>query len=110
MQNHELVITNFMHQLFFVAPQNRLSYCLSGAVKLIKSYLSNRKQRIKIKAAYSSWKEILFGVPRGSVLGPSLFNTFLCDLFWIMCETDFASQADDNTPYALGDSTDDIIK
>ena len=110
MQNHELVITNFMHQLFFVAPKNRLSYCLSRAVKLIKSYLSNRKQRIKIKAAYSSWKEILFGVPWGSVLGPSLFNTFLCDLFWIMCETDFASQADDNTPYALGDSTDDIIK
>ena len=27
-----------------------------------------------------------------------------------MCETDFASYADDNTPYALGDSIDDIIK
>ena len=27
-----------------------------------------------------------------------------------MCETDFASYADDNTPYALGDNIDDIIK
>ena len=42
--------------------------------------------------------------------GPLLFNIFLCDLFWIMCETDFASFADDNTPYALGDGIDDVIK
>ena len=27
-----------------------------------------------------------------------------------MCETDFASYADDNTPYALGGSIDDLIK
>ena len=27
-----------------------------------------------------------------------------------MCESDFASYADDNTAYALGDSTDDVIK
>ena len=27
-----------------------------------------------------------------------------------MCETDFASFADDNTPYALGDGIDDVIK
>ena len=27
-----------------------------------------------------------------------------------MCDTDFASYADDNTPYVLGDSIDDVIK
>ena len=52
----------------------------------------------------------MFGVSQESILGPLLFNIFLCDLFWIMCETDFASYADDNTPYALGDNIDDIIK
>ena len=32
-------------------------------------------------------------------------------MFWIMCETaDFARYADDNTPYALGDSIDEVIK
>ena len=80
------------------------------ALKLIQSYLSNRKQRTKITATYSSWKEIFFGVPQGSVLGPLLFHIFLCDLFWKMCETDFASYADDNTPYVSGDSIDDVIK
>ena len=78
-------------------------------LKLIQSYLSNRKQRTKINTMYSSWEEILFRAPQGSILGPLLFNIFLCDLFWITCETDFASYANDNTPYALGGSID-IIK
>ena len=80
------------------------------ALKLIQSYLSNRKQRTKINAMYSSWEEILFGVPQGSILDPLLFNIYLRDLFWTMHETDSASYADDNTPYALGDSIDDVIK
>ena len=80
------------------------------ALRLIPNYLSDRKQRTKMNATYSPWEEILFEVPQGSILGPLLFNIFLCDLFRIMCETDFASYADDNTPYALEDSINDVIK
>ena len=31
-------------------------------------------------------------------------------MFWIMCKTDFASYADDYTPYVLEDSIDYVIK
>ena len=48
------------------------------SLKLINSYLSKRRQRIKINDVYSSWSEILFGVPHGSILGPLLFHIFLC--------------------------------
>ena len=34
-------------------------------LKLVQSYLSNRKQRTKINSEFSSWEEILFGVPQG---------------------------------------------
>ena len=34
-----------------------------SSLKLIHTYLSNRKQRVKINDTYSSWSEILFGVP-----------------------------------------------
>ena len=43
------------------------------ALKLIHDYLSNRKQRIKVNDAYSSWKDIFYGVPQESILGPLLF-------------------------------------
>ena len=42
------------------------------ALRLVKSYLSNRKQRTTINKELSLWAEILFGLPQGSVLG-SLF-------------------------------------
>ena len=44
--------------------------------KLIHDYLLNRKQRTKINSKYSSWVDILEGIPQGSILGPPLFNTF----------------------------------
>ena len=80
-----------------------------SALRLIYSYLANRKQRTKINMSYSSWEEILFGVPQGSILGPLLFNIFLCDMFFELSQTDFASYADDNTPYAEADNIDEVI-
>ena len=41
-----------------------------SSLKLIHSYLSNRKQRVKVNDRYSSWSEILFGVPKGSISEP----------------------------------------
>ena len=59
--------------------------------------------------SYSSWEEILFGVPQGSILGPLLFNIFLCDKFFELSQTNFASYADDNTQYVEGSNIDEVI-
>ena len=79
----------------------------------MQNYLSNRKQRTKINSDFSSWEKVLVGVHLGpylaSILGPLLFNIFLCDLFFIMNETDFASYADDNTPYVVVNNIEDVI-
>ena len=67
------------------------------ALKFIYSYLKDRNQRVKINADYSSWKEILSGVPQGSVLGPLLFNLFLNDIYFFVDEESLHNYADDNT-------------
>ena len=75
-----------------------------SSLKWIHSYLSNRKQRVKINSRYSSWSDILFGVPQGPFLGPLLFNIFKCDMFYFLEDFDIANYADDSTPYSSGES------
>ena len=67
-------------------------------------------QRTKINSEHSSWEEIMFGVPQWSILGPLLFNIFLCDLFLIVENIDIASYADDNTSYTTGNSIEETIR
>ena len=41
-----------------------------NALKLIKSYFSNRTQCVQIDDVLSDFTNIICGVPQGSVLGP----------------------------------------
>ena len=70
-----------------------------AAVKFVYSYLTGRKQRTKVSNMFSSWENICFGVPQGSILGTLLFYIYMCDLFYSTNDFSVASYADDTTPY-----------
>ena len=94
---------------FFIAKLQAYGFN-NKALRLVKDYLSNRKQRTKIGQEYSSWNEIKFGVPQGSILGPIFFSIDLCDLFFIMKDVDIASFADDNTTYLSANDNTSLVK
>ena len=72
-----------------------------GAIKLIKSYFSERLQRTNINGNFSTWNEIFTGVPQGSILGPLLFNIFINEIFYFITYCLLCNYSDDNTLYAF---------
>ena len=61
---------------------NRLEfYCIRGIAKcLFISYLSERKQGVKINNSISKFDIVKCGIPQGTVLGPIEFNIYLNEL------------------------------
>ena len=79
------------------------------AKRFFYDYLTSRKQIAKISDTYSSWQQILSGVPQGLILGPLLFNIDIWSLFFIIEECDIANYADDNIPYLSGNNIEDVL-
>ena len=78
-------------------------------LSLICSYLTNRKQSVRIKNVYNTFLELISAVPQGSVLGALLFNTFLNDFYFFITKLSLHNYADDNTLSAYSSDLNSLI-
>ena len=67
---------NIDHANLFCILEKYVGIC-GNALKLIKSYFSNRTQRVQIDNVLSDFANIICGVPQDSVLGPLKFCLYL---------------------------------
>ena len=56
------------------------------------------------------WNETKAGVPRGSILGPLLFNVFINDIFMFIEKSEICNFADDNTIHDYGENLSNILE
>ena len=78
------------------------------ALKLMKSYLENRKQYVQFDTCTSDMKSIRNGVPQGSILGSLLFFIYINDFPNSSKLFNFLMYADDTTLFCrLEDITSD---
>ena len=73
-------------------------YGFRGVVlEWFKNYLSNRTQYVSYNNCKSSLRDIVCGVPQGSILGPLLFILYVNDITFTSNVLDFILFADDTT-------------
>ena len=77
-----------------------------SSVKLIHSYLDNRKQCVEINSVRSEFLNIVKGVPQGSILGPLLFIIYINDFPESSSLFDFVLYADDTTLFTTLNKSD----
>ena len=97
--NHDLMI----------AKLNAYGFSRS-ALNFKLSYLSQRKQRVKINDSFSESKTTSVDVPQGSVLGPLLFNIYINDMFMFISNSQICNYADDTTLYVTHQDIKQAIK
>ncbi|XP_048578931.1 uncharacterized protein LOC125560702 [Nematostella vectensis] len=72
------------------------------SLHLMRSYFTNRQNRVKLNGVTSVWKDAVRGCPQGSSFGPLLWNIFQNDMTFEVKTASLSMYADDHQLYVKG--------
>ena len=78
-------------------------------LELIKSYLTNRTQKVSVNGVTSSELPLTIGVPQGSILGPLLFIIYMNDITNAITSAELGLYADDTTAIIGASDREEVI-
>ena len=78
--------------------------------KLMESYLRQRYQGLVLNNTLSTWKEVQYGVPQGSILGPLLFLIYINDLSKCVIDKSIPILFADDTSFILTSYDDSNLR
>ncbi|CAB4037043.1 Hypothetical predicted protein, partial [Paramuricea clavata] len=74
----------------------------SSSLNLMRSFLENRMNRVKVGNKKSEWKYMKRGCPQGSSFGPLIWNLFQNDMAQQVTNSNLTMYADDHQMYKTG--------
>ena len=84
-------------------------YGITGnALSMIKSYLTDRKQKCQLGDVITSESRVTCGIPQGSILGPLLFLLYINDLPHCLRQVSPRLFADDTNLTAAGETIEEV--
>ena len=73
------------------------------SILMIRSFLSERYQKVTLPNCHSDWTKLYQGVPQGIVLGQLLFNIYVNDMkHEVQIDCNFLQYADDTMVFKSG--------
>lgn len=84
---------------------------LSGsALGIYQSYLSNRKQVVRVGRTISDTHDVICGIPQGSILGPLLFLVYVNDIHQAGLQGHITLYADDTSLFYFGNKMNELAE
>ena len=79
------------------------------SIDWFRNYVMNRKQLVKVNGVKSDVKDMVCGVPQGSILGPLLFILYIKDMVEYLVESRINLYADDTALYYSANDIENVM-